>query len=646
MVRCLVVGASALLAHAEVPPPAVFAAGSKPHIIHIMQDDLGFYDSGIHNPDAVAWTGNISALARDGIVLQRHYTHWHCSPTRRSFLTGRLPIHHGEQLSSNSGDDIDLRMTWVSQKLKGQGYKTHWFGKMHTGFRSWQHLAINNGFDSNVGSLQTGGNYGHGHTTRWQNDHPIWTDAQFEDKPAQCGAVKAQLACTTTVIEDQILPCGNGYSFLNASTSDECCASCSADDQCTHWVFDVEQADKTGKPPCHLKSGDNSCSSQKHGARSGVKAPGPTPSAECTDEYSSDLWGQMAVQAVQEHDPVDPLFIHLCFQAVHTPYQAAPGDPTGNVYRGMLWRADVFIGELVHALKAKGMWEKTLVVYYGDNGGVGDGINYPLRGEKHSNWEGAMRVAAFVGGGLVPHALRGTNSSVNMHVVDWHPTFSALAGADTSDDPPVAPLPVDPADPTKNIYGDESYPALDGVDVWPMLMDPEKHAGLDAAHKNLVLTKEVLIAGKYKLLVSQPHFKDQNSGWKQPDGTWTKSNNDPCTSQDVAPSKSALPVPHPGMTPCLFDLEADPSEHHNIASQHADVVAELWASLNASILTQRDCNGWSGPIPGPAGSCSPAELIGTCNANCAKAKWKAYGNKDGPICGVPGCDSAPLDLIV
>ena len=57
--------------------------------------------------------------------------------------------------------------------------------------------------------------------------------------------------------------------------------------------------------------------------------------------------------------------------------------------------------------------------------------------------------------------------------------------------------------------------------------------------------------------------------------------------------------------------------------------------------------GWSyhntpGAIPGPlqpdnTTSCSPPELIGTCNKSCANAKWEAYGSSDGPICGVPGC---------
>lgn len=626
---------------------ATCSSSSKPHIISILQDDLGYYDSGIHNPDAAAWTGNITAMAKAGIVLTHHYTHWHCSPTRRSFLTGRLPIHHGEQLSGNAGDDIDLRMTWVSEKLKSQGYKTHWFGKMHTGFRSFNHLGFRKGFDTNVGSLQTGSAYsGPKHSTRWQNDHPIWKDAQFSDMPEQCGNVMHSSAptCTTSILNDTILPCGNGYRFLKTASWEDCCTECSNDDKCTHWVYN---ADTDGnKPPCHIKSGQHSCSSAGKGSVSGTKggpAPGPSPpsgGAKCVNEYSTDLWGQLAVQALQDHDAKDPLYIHLCFQAVHTPYDKAPGDPTGNVYKGMLWRADVYIGQLMSLLKAKGMWDNTLIVYSADNGGVGQGNNYPLRGEKHSNWEGAMRTAAFVSGGLIPQKLRGTQNAANMHIVDWHPTFATLAGADASDDPPVMPKSTDPANPHKDIYGDSSFPPLDGVNVWPALMNSQNSSPNDA-HEYLVLTKEVILSGQYKLLVSQPYFKSQNSGWKQPDGTWKKMNADdwPCSFQDVSPKDSALPVPHPGKTPCLFDIRADPGEHVNIAKKNPDIVQKLWAELNATILTQRDCNGWTyEPIPGPSGTCSPAKLLGKCDSTCAKKKWAKYGSNDGPVCGVPGCD--------
>ena len=58
--------------------------------------------------------------------------------------------------------------------------------------------------------------------------------------------------------------------------------------------------------------------------------------------------------------------------------------------------------EVVELLLAKGMWANALVMYSADNGGVGDGINWPLRGEKHSSWEGGLRTAAFVSGASSP----------------------------------------------------------------------------------------------------------------------------------------------------------------------------------------------------------------------------------------------------
>lgn len=629
-------------------------AASKPHIISILEDDLGWYDSGIHNPTAAAWSGNITALAKQGIILTNHYSHWHCSPSRRSFLTGRLPIHHGEQLSGDNTDDIDLRMTWVSDKLQQAGYKAHMFGKWHTGFRSMHHLPTGNGFSSAVGSFQTGGNYqGPKHTMRWQNDHPIWADSQITDEPASCNTSyynniesKETWTCkTSNFLLKTELPCGSAITKKNTSTAMECCGACSNQVGCTHWVYDP---DSTKLGTCHIKSGDADCAKTKKGATSGLTSQ---TGASCANEYSTDLWGQMALQALSEHDPHadGPIYIHLCFQAVHSPYDPVP-DWSGNTYEGMLWRADLYVGQLVTLLKNKGMYDNTLIVYSADNGGVNLGNNYPLRGEKHSNWEGGMKVASFVSGGLIPQKLRGTSNGVNMHLVDWYATFAKLAGVDPTDNPPEPPLPVDPSQPLKNIYGNKSFPAVDGVDVWPMLMDPSSYS-IDAAHKYLVLSKEVVIAGKYKLLVSQPHFKSQELGWKQPDGTWRKPNATEqvsCMTQDVAPHVSALPVPGtPGALPCLFDLRSDPGEHHDLAADNVQLVHELWKTLNNTILTQRDCNGWSykgtsAVIPGPVQpdgttSCSSPEKLGNCNKTCANNKWKSYGSNKGPICGVPGC---------
>ena len=140
----------------------------------------------------------------------------------------------------------------------------------------------------------------------------------------------------------------------------------------------------------------------------------------------------------------------------------------------MLNEADIFIGRMADELKNKGMWDNTLIVYSSDNGGVDAGINYPLRGEKITNWQGGMNVAAFVSGGLIPEHLKGTKNNINFHIVDWYPTICHLSGVgNCTDDPSVAPLPVNISEPTKDIYGDKSYPPLDGTNIWDMLINPK-----------------------------------------------------------------------------------------------------------------------------------------------------------------------------
>lgn len=280
--------------------------GSRPHLVFVLQDDLGYYDVAFNgNTNASSVSANISALAAEGIVLKRHYVHWHCSPTRRSFVSGRLPVHHHEQLGGVASDDLDLRYTWFPKKLTTAGYKNFAFGKLDTGCKSMNHLPTRNGFHEFVGFLPGAQLYSG--PERWENEHPIYNDTFFSDIPAGCEAAT---------------------------------------------------------------KGD-------HASR-----------GFCAKMYSTDLYGRLALQAVQDHPPAVPLFLYLPFQAVHVPYTAPPSWPGDNstLYRSMLWDADVYVGAIVNALKQKEMYATTLIVYSSDNGGVADGNNYPLRGCKATNW--------------------------------------------------------------------------------------------------------------------------------------------------------------------------------------------------------------------------------------------------------------------
>ena len=71
-----------------------------------------------------------------------------------------------------------------------------------------------------------------------------------------------------------------------------------------------------------------------------------------------------------------------------------------------------------------------------------------------------MRAAAFISGGLIPPALRGSSTHVVSHIVDFYATICVLAGVSPRDDSPIAPLPVDPANPTKDIYSNGAFPSV------------------------------------------------------------------------------------------------------------------------------------------------------------------------------------------
>ena len=70
---------------------------ARPHIVHILADDVGWAELGYHNPVAKlsgdVRTPNIDELVESGLELDRFYVEKICSPTRSSLQTGRFGIH-------------------------------------------------------------------------------------------------------------------------------------------------------------------------------------------------------------------------------------------------------------------------------------------------------------------------------------------------------------------------------------------------------------------------------------------------------------------------------------------------------------------------------------------------------------------------
>ena len=63
------------------------------------------------------------------------------------------------------------------------------------------------------------------------------------------------------------------------------------------------------------------------------------------------------------------------------------------------------------------MWDNTIIVVSADNEGAQcERSNYPLRGSKHSFFEGGVRVNVFVSGGLIPEKMRGKSTRGFIHI--------------------------------------------------------------------------------------------------------------------------------------------------------------------------------------------------------------------------------------
>jgi len=116
-----------------------------------MADDLGWYNVGFRNPLMKAPViGEL--LKNEAALLERHYVFKFCSPTRRSFLSGRLPVHNG--VDNGASAAIDLRMTTIAHKLQKAGYTTGQAGKWHAGHWIVQQTPKGRGFNTSLGYFQ------------------------------------------------------------------------------------------------------------------------------------------------------------------------------------------------------------------------------------------------------------------------------------------------------------------------------------------------------------------------------------------------------------------------------------------------------------------------------------------------------------
>lgn len=225
-----------------------------------------------------------------------------------------------------------------------------------------------------------------------------------------------------------------------------------------------------------------------------------------------------------------PFFLYVAHTFPHIPLFASEkfrGKSAAGLYGDVIEELDWSVGEILNALRAEGLDQKTLVVFSSDNGPwtimkQAGGSAGPLREGKGSTWEGGMRVPflAWWPGKIAA----GTVQREIGLMMDLFPTCAKLAGAEGPKDRP-----------------------SDGLDIAPLLF------GGGAVERETFFYYRGATLYAARLGPWKAHF---------------------ITRPGYGPEK---PAPHD--PPLLFHLGQDAGERYDVAAQNPEVIARIRAAV-------------------------------------------------------------------
>ncbi|AWW29226.1 sulfatase [Echinicola strongylocentroti] len=351
--------------------PAHGQENSKPNVLLILVDDLGYHDLSITGSDFYE-TPNIDKLGEQSFRFEQGYASSRvCSPSRAGLMTGVTPAVHGitdwigapegaswrkygrhtQLLPPSYVHSLPADMVTLPEAMKANGYETFFAGKWHLGGAG--SYPEDHGFDTNVGGYESGSPKGGYY-------------APYDNPKLSQG------------------PNGENLSIRLAEET----------------ATFIEQAHE--RPFFAMLSF--------------YAVHGPI-------QTTSEKWAKYRNKAESAG-----IADHGYAMERRLPIRQVQDNP---VYGGLVETMDEAVGIVTKALEAQGLDENTIVIFTSDHGGVASGDNFstsnlPLRGGKGYQWEGGLRVPFFI---KVPGTAGGTIEDPASNI-DFLPTLVELTGGD------------------------------------------------------------------------------------------------------------------------------------------------------------------------------------------------------------------------
>ena len=383
---------------------SVAAKASRPNIILIMCDDMGWSDIGCYGGEVQ--TPTLDRMAREGMRFTQFYNNAKCTTTRASILTGLYP-------RGGKGGLLRTNMVTLGEAMKLAGYQTSLSGKWHLGSDETTH-PFKRGFDEYYGLLDGACNF----------FDPKQRDPKYKGaRIRKFGENDRELFefpkdyYTTDAFTDHAIKSLNKFSEKDEPFFLHVCYTA------PHYPLHAKPED-IAKYRGKFKMGWNKMREQRHKRMKEMGLIDPKWKLSSRDSRAYD-W------ASANHD--------------HEDLRMA-------VYAAMIDSMDQNIGRLMAALKKSGEADNTLVLFLSDNGGCAEepggrspkiipgpkefyaavgpswgwAQNAPFRRYKKWAHEGGIATPCIA---WWPGQIKANSITKGVsHIIDFMPTFLELAG--------------------------------------------------------------------------------------------------------------------------------------------------------------------------------------------------------------------------